>query len=71
MLCNCHRHTGEPADAAKVLRCAQCGKLFGRCSACLEKPGKLANSMKAHWEAAHVGFSRNRLRRLGPGRGME
>lgn len=68
MLCNCYRHTGEPAVAVHVLRCSECGRQFGRCEACSHKPGKVQNSMALHWEQAHRSFARNRLRRLGPGR---
>lgn len=68
MLCNCYYHTGPDAEAVSVLRCAQCGKQFGRCSECMTKQGKLVNSMHSHWQTAHARFTRDRLSRLGPGK---
>lgn len=65
MICNCSRHTGPESEAVGHLRCAECGKVFGRCAACAKKPGSLKSSMKAHWECVHIDFVRRRFRRSG------
>mgnify|MGYP001574175626 FL=1 len=58
---------GEPVPATRVLRCADCGRVYARCAQCNRGGSTVEISMRAHRWVCHRGNAGLRQRVL-PGR---
>jgi hypothetical protein len=55
MICCDKAHHQDPVEATVVLTCADCGRVFARCSECQRVgPNSAQTSMKAHRHNVHA-----------------